>query len=120
MIFDRKKFEDVFSIFGLISSWIEILKYIEHMCWFSSVQFSHSLVSELCDLMNLSRPDLPVHHQLLDSLKLMSIGSAMPSNRLILCSPLLLLPSVFPSIMVFSNESILPQVAKQLELELQH
>ena len=37
-------------------------------------------------------------------LKLMSIESVMPSNHLILCCPLLLLPSVFPSIMVFSNE----------------
>ena len=40
-------------------------------------------------------------------LKLMSIESVMPSNHLILCHPLLLLPSVFPSIMVFSNESVL-------------
>ena len=38
-------------------------------------------------------------------LKLMSIESMMPSNHLILCRPLLLLPSVFPSIRVFSNES---------------
>ena len=40
-------------------------------------------------------------------LKLMSIKSVMPSNHLILCRPLLLLPSVFPSIRVFSNESVL-------------
>ena len=40
-------------------------------------------------------------------LKLMSIESAMPSNRLILCHPLLLLPSIFPSIRVFSSESAL-------------
>ena len=40
-------------------------------------------------------------------LKLMSIESVMPSNHLILCYPLLLLPSVFPSIRVFSNESVL-------------
>ena len=40
-------------------------------------------------------------------LKLMSIESVMPSNRLILCHPLLLLPSIFPSIRVFSNEPIL-------------
>ena len=40
-------------------------------------------------------------------LKLMSIASVMPSNHLILCCPLLLLPSVFPSIRVFSNESVL-------------
>ena len=40
-------------------------------------------------------------------LKLMSIKSVMPSNHLILCRPLLLLPSIFPSIRVFSNESLL-------------
>ena len=41
------------------------------------------------------------------SLKLMSIESVMPSNHLILCHPLILLPSVFPSIRVFSNELVL-------------
>ena len=40
-------------------------------------------------------------------LKLMSIESVMPSNHLIFCHPLLLLPSIFPSIRVFSNESVL-------------
>ena len=40
-------------------------------------------------------------------LKLMSVEAVMPSNHLILCHPLLLLPSVFPSIRVFSNESVL-------------
>ena len=40
-------------------------------------------------------------------LKLMSIESVMPTNHLILCRPLLLLPSIFPSIRVFSNESVL-------------
>ena len=40
-------------------------------------------------------------------LKLMSIGSVMPSNHLIFCHPLLLLPSIVPSIRVFSNESVL-------------
>ena len=41
-------------------------------------------------------------------LRLMSIESVMPSNHLILCHPLLLPPSIFPSIRVFSNESVLP------------
>ena len=40
-------------------------------------------------------------------LKLMSIESVMPSNHLILCHPLLLLPSIFPTIRIFSNESVL-------------
>ena len=47
------------------------------------------------------------HHQLPGLLKLMSNESVMPSNHLILCCPLLLPPSIFPSIGVFSNELIL-------------
>ena len=90
-----------------------------YMYQFSSVE-SLSRVRLFVTPWTAAQPGFPVHHQLLELLKLMSIGSAMPSNRLILCSPLLLLPSVFPSIMVFSNESILPQVVKQLELQLQH
>ena len=57
--------------------------------------------------MNLSTSGLPVHHQLRSSLKLMSIESVMPSNHLILCHPLLLLPPIPPSIRVFFNESTL-------------
>ena len=57
--------------------------------------------------MNCSRPGLPVHHQLPESTQTMSIESVMPSNHLILCCPLLLLPSIFPSIRVLSNESAL-------------
>ena len=47
----------------------------------------------------------PVHHQLWELMKLMSM--VIPSNRLILCCPLFLPPSIFPSIRVFSNESVL-------------
>ena len=61
----------------------------------------------LCDPMNRSTPGLPVHHQLLESTQTMSIEPVMPSNHLILCCPLLLLPSILPSIRVFSNESTL-------------
>ena len=50
-------------------------------------------------------------------LKLMSIESVMPSNHLIFCCSLLLLPSIFPSIRVFSNELMLHLVAKVLELQ---
>ena len=57
--------------------------------------------------MNDSTPGLPVHHQLPSLPKLMSIESVMQSNHLILCRPLLFLPSIFPSIRVFSNESSL-------------
>ena len=54
-------------------------------------------------------------------LKFMSIESVMPSNHLILCHPLLLLHSVFPSIRVFSNESVLRiRWPKYWEFQLQH
>ena len=61
----------------------------------------------LCDPMNRSTPGLPVHQNSWSLLKLMSIDSVMPPNHLILCHPLLLPPSIFPSIRVFSNKSIL-------------
>ena len=61
----------------------------------------------LCDPMNCSMPVFPAFTISWSLLKLMSIESVMPSNHLILCHPLLLLPSVFPSIRVFSNESFL-------------
>ena len=72
-------------------------------CQFSSVVQS---CPTLCDPMDCSLPGLPVHHQPQSSLKLMSIKSVMPSSHLILCFPLLL-PLIFPSIRVFSNESAL-------------
>ena len=57
--------------------------------------------------MGCSTTVFPVHHQLPELSKLLSIESVMPSNHLILCLPLLLLPSIFPSIRVFANESAL-------------
>ena len=75
------------------------------MCF--SVQFSCSVVSDSL------RPHGPQHASSLSItssrslLKLMYIESVMPSNHLILCCPLLLPPSIFPSIRVFSNESAL-------------
>ena len=73
----------------------------------SLVQFSRSVMS------NSATPRTAAYHVSLSItnsqslLKLMSIESVMPSNYLILCHPLLLLPSIFPSIRVFSNESVL-------------
>ena len=57
--------------------------------------------------MNCSTPGLPVHHQLPEFTQPMTVELVMPSNHLILCHPFLLLPSIFPSIRVFSNESVL-------------
>ena len=55
-------------------------------------------------------PGFPVLHRLPELVKLMSIESVMPSNHLILCRPLLFLPSIFSSIRVFSNESVLQHI----------
>ena len=73
---------------------------------FIQYQFS-SVQSCLCDPVNRSMPGLPVHHQLPEFTKLMSIESVMPSNHLVFCRPLLLPPSIFPSIRVFCKESVL-------------
>ena len=61
----------------------------------------------LCNPMNHSTPGLPVHHQLPESIQTHSVESVMPSNHLILRRPILFLPSIFPSIKVFSSESAL-------------
>ena len=57
-----------------------------------------------CNPMDCSMAGFSVHHNSHSLLKLLSIKSVMPSSQLILCHPLLLLPSIFPSIRVFSNE----------------
>ena len=81
-----------------------------YWCWYPnrySVQFSSLVMS------NPATPGTAVFQASLsitnswDLLKLISINSVMPSNHLIICHPLLLLPSVFPSIRVFPNESVL-------------
>ena len=77
------------------------------MSMFSSVQFSHSVVS------NSATPWIAACQASLSImnswslLKLMSIKLVMPPNHLVLCHPLLLLPSIFPSITIFANESVL-------------
>ena len=57
--------------------------------------------------MDYSMPGSPVHHQLLELAQTHVHPAGDATNRLILCGPLLLLPSVFPSIRVFSIESLL-------------
>ena len=76
---------------------------------FSSVQFSSVAQScpTLCDLMNRRTPGPLSITNFRSSLRLMSIESVMPSSHLILGHPLLLLPPISPSIIVFSNESSL-------------
>ena len=72
-----------------------------HACYCSQFSSVAQSCLTLCNPMDCIMPELPVHHQL------MSIESVMPSIYLILCCPLLFPPSVFPSISVFSNESVL-------------
>ena len=75
----------------------------------NSVQFSSVTQScpTLCDPMDCSTPCFPVHHQLPELAQTHVHRVSMPSNHLILCHPLLLPPSIFPNIRVFSNESVL-------------
>ena len=79
--------------------------------YFFISSFQFSLVTQscptLCDPMGCSTPGFPVHHQLPELTQTHVHWVGMPSNHLILCCPLLLLPSIFPSIRVFSIESVL-------------
>ena len=61
----------------------------------------------LCDPTDCSMVGFPVLHCFPELLKLMFIELMMPSNHLIFCGPLFLLPSIFPNIKVFSNESVI-------------
>ena len=74
-----------------------------------AVQFSSvaQLCLTLCDPMDCSMPPFPVHHKLPEVAQIMSFKSMMPSNHLMVCSSLFLLPSIFPNIRVFSKESVL-------------
>ena len=87
-------------------------QFLYHYCYLGSphkmVQFSCSVMSNSLQVHRLQHTRFPLSITNSQSLlKLMSIESVMPSNHLILCGPLLPLPSIFPSIMVFSNESVL-------------
>ena len=81
-----------------------LLFYFNNFSQFSSVAQS---CPTLCDPIDCSTPGFPVLHQLPELAQLMSVESVIPSNHFILCCPLFLLPSIFPSIRVFSNESAL-------------
>ena len=76
-------------------------------CLVSSVQFSHSVVSDSLRLHESQHTRLPCPSPTSGVHPNSSIESVMPSSYLILCCPLLLLPSIPPSIRIFSNESTL-------------
>ena len=88
---------DIFNIFSYL------IKFQKFHCCYSFAK----LCPTLCDPMDCSTPGFPVLHYLQEFAQTHSIKSVIPSNHLILCRPLLLLTSIFPSIRVFSNESSL-------------
>ena len=83
----------------------ELHKVTHHLC-LTSVQ-SHSHVRLFATPWTVAHQASLSIRNSQSLLKLMSIESVLPSNHLILCHPLLLLPSVFPNIRVFSSESVL-------------
>ena len=102
-------------------TWKDVLRYL--LIPIFSVQFMSvtQLCLTICYPMDCSMPgSLPITNSQ-NLLKLMSIESVMSSNHRILYCPLLLLPSIFPSIRVFSNESGLHHlVVRVSEFQLQH
>ena len=88
-----------------------LLQFSGSSLFFLPSSFQFILVAKscltVCDPMNCSTPGLPAITNSQSPPKTMSIESVMPSNHLILCHLLRLLPSIFPSIRVFSNESAL-------------
>ena len=95
------------SLFTFLKRWNSLCS-LSFPFW-HTVQFSSVAQSclTLCNPMDCSTPGFPVHRNPRNLLKLTSIESVMPPNHLIFCCSLLLLPLVFPSIRVFSNESVL-------------
>ena len=109
------------ALFLVLKGTSIVVSTVLHQFYFptNGVRKSHIKCSSVSSVQSLSRvqifaiPQTAEHHSSLSFtiawslLKLMFIKSVMPSNHLILCHPLLLLPSIFPSISIFSNESAL-------------
>ena len=96
-----------FSKQVMITYWVLYSFIVVYLLIRLSVSSIAQLYPTLCNPMDFSTSGFPVHHQLQSLLKLMSIELVKPSSHLVLCRPLLLLPSIFPSIRVFSVESTL-------------
>ena len=86
---------------------------LPHCLQFSSVQWLSHFFATPCTAAHQASLSITNSRSLL---KLMSVKSVMPSNHLILCRPLLLLPLVFPSIRVFSNKSVLRTGGQRIEV----
>ena len=102
------RYTDLCHILDSTCNWHHKVFVVLYLTYYTSVQFSSVTQSclTLCNTMDCSTPYCPAHHQQ-SLLRLMSLESMMPSSHLILYHPLLLLPSMFSSIWVFSNESVL-------------
>ena len=105
--------------FGCLPLQLWEIIYVVHKAlslWYfcSSLLFSSVTQSylTLCDPMDCSTPGPSVLHYLHSFIRFLSIELVMPSNHLIFCGPLILLPSIFPSIRTFSNELAL-QISSQ-------
>ena len=116
---DWDKAVGLFITHMLISYVPCIFKCLIYISYINKYQFSSvtQLCPTLCNPINHSTPGLPVHHQLPELPKLMSVELVMPSSHLILCRPLLLLPPVPPSIRVLWVNSS-HEVAKVFEFQL--
>ena len=89
--------------------------YMKGWRWPRLLLFSPSVVSDSLWARGLQHARIPCPLLFLALLKLMSTESIMPPNHFILCCPLLLLPSIFPSIGVFSSESAALSIGLQLQ-----
>ena len=101
--------EDTLVVAELVSHCILMCRQKVEVSSDSSLQFSSvtRLCQTLCDPMDCSKPGFPVHHQLPELVQTHIYRVSDAIQPLILCRPLLLLPSIFPSIRVFSNEPVL-------------
>ena len=100
------------------------LPYEDCCCLVTHFSSVHSLsrvqLRHVCHPMECSMPGLPVHHQLQEFTQFMFIELVMPSNHLIFCHPLLLPPSIFPSIRVFSLSQFFTLGGQSIGFQLQH
>ena len=118
LLYLSNKFLVSFLAFLLVSTGVIFFNFVSLYCCCCSVPKS---CPTLYNPMHCIKPDFPVLHFLLEFAQTIFIELKMPFNYLILCCPLLLLPSIFPSIRVFPNELVLWfRWPKVLELQLQH
>ena len=105
-------FDSIIAFHGPLILSPNFIEFYKYQSWIMTVKFSCSVVSDSLWPHGLqhTRLSCPSPTPRAYSIKLTSIKLVMPSNHLIVCRPLLLLPSIFPSIRAFSSESVLPPI----------